>query len=97
MEVHYSAAKAGVIGLTKALAKELGPSSIRINAIAPGVIKTDMLNGFTEDDLAALKEATPLSRIGTPEDIAKTAFFLASDDASFITGQIISVDGGFII
>lgn len=97
MEVHYSAAKAGVIGLTKALAKELGPSSIRVNAIAPGVIKTDMLNGFTKDDLQELSNATPLLRLGTPLDIAKTALFLASEDASFITGQVISVDGGFIV
>ncbi len=97
MEVHYSAAKAGVIGLTKALAKELAPSNIRVNAIAPGVIKTDMLNGFTKDDLQELSNATPLLRLGTPLDIAKTALFLASEDASFITGQVISVDGGFIV
>lgn len=97
MEVHYSAAKAGVIGLTKALAKELGPSNIRVNAIAPGVVKTDMLNGFSDDDLKELANATPLQRLGTPEDVAKTALFLASSDASFITGQIISVDGGFIV
>ena len=97
MEVHYSAAKAGVIGLTKALSKELGPSNIRVNAIAPGVIKTDMLNEFNVEDLKELKDATPLSRLGTPEDIAKTALFLATDDSSFITGQTISVDGGFIV
>ncbi len=96
-ESHYAAAKAGVISLTKSLAKELGPSGIRVNCIAPGVIKTDMLNGFTEQDLQALIEETPLMRLGTPEDVANTALFLASESSSFITGQTISVDGGFVI
>lgn len=96
-EVAYSAAKAGVIGLTKALAKELGLSGIRVNAIAPGVIKTEMLDEYTEDDLNALKDETPLDRLGTPQDIADTAAFLAGDKASFITGQIIGVNGGFVI
>lgn len=96
-EVAYSAAKAGVIGLTKALAKEVGLSGIRVNAIAPGVIKTDMLAEYSEDDLNALKNETPLNRLGTPQDIANAAVFLASDKASFITGQVFGVNGGFVI
>ncbi|MBR5479289.1 MAG: 3-oxoacyl-ACP reductase FabG [Clostridia bacterium] len=96
-EVAYSTAKAGLIGFTKALAKEVAPSGIRVNAISPGVIKTDMLNCYNEADISALIEETPLSRLGTPEDIANAALFLASDKASFITGQIIGVNGGFVI
>ncbi len=96
-EVHYSASKAAVIGLTKALAKELGPSNIQVNCIAPGVIQTDMLNDIDDDILNTLKEETPLMRLGTPEDIAHCALFLASDKSNFITGQIISPNGGFII
>ncbi len=96
-EVHYSAAKAGVIGLTKALAKELGPSNIQVNCIAPGVIQTDMLDSFQEEDLAELKSATPLQRLGKPQDIAAATLFLASDAADFITGQVLSPNGGFVI
>lgn len=96
-ETHYSAAKAGVIGLTKALAKEVGLSNIRVNAIAPGVIKTDMLNSFSNEDLDELISETPLSRLGTPKDIASAVSFLASDEASFITGQVLGVNGGFVI
>ncbi len=96
-EVHYSASKAGVIGLTKALAKELAPSGIRVNCIAPGVIKTNMLNGLSDDDLTQLADETPLGRLGTPEDIANAVLFLASESSSFITGQVFSVDGGFVI
>ncbi|MDO4730842.1 MAG: SDR family oxidoreductase [Clostridia bacterium] len=96
-EVHYSASKAAVIGLTKALAKELGPNGIRVNCIAPGVIKTDMLSEFTDDDIKALQYDTPLGKIGTVRDIANLALFLASDKASFITGQVISPNGGFVI
>ena len=96
-EVHYSAAKAGLIVLTKALAKELGPSNIRVNCVAPGLIDTDMNNTLSDDDKAALINETPLCRIGTVSDVAKAVFFLASDDASFITGQSLSVDGGFIL
>ena len=96
-EVHYSASKAAVIGFTKALAKEVGPSGINVNCIAPGVIMTDMNNCYSEETLDALKEETPLERIGAPEDIADTAAFLASDNSSYITGQVIGVNGGFII
>lgn len=96
-EVHYSAAKAGVIGLTKALAKEVAPSDIRVNCIAPGVIMTDMMQSFDSETLSALTEETPLGRLGTPEDIASAAVFLASDKASFITGQVLGVNGGFVI
>ena len=96
-EVHYSAAKAGVIGLTKALAKEVGPSGIRVNAVSPGVIKTDMLSSFSEDEIDELKNSTPLLRIGMPEDVANAVEFLISDKASFITGQVLSVNGGFVI
>ena len=96
-EVHYSAAKAGVIGFTKALAKEVGPSKISVNCVAPGIIKTDMLKDFCEEDLAALKEETPLERLGTPEDIANVVSFFASSHSDFITGQILSPNGGFVI
>ena len=97
MEVHYSAAKAGVIGLTKALAKEVGLSGIRVNAVSPGVVLTDMMAQFTDDDKNALKDETPLNRLAVPEDIAHTVAFLCSDKADFITGQIIPVNGGFVI
>ena len=96
-EVHYSASKAALRGMTLALAKEVGPSGITVNAIEPGVIATDMNSALTEDILAELKDETPLGRIGTPNDVASLALFLASDGASFITGQIIGVDGGFAI
>ncbi len=96
-EVHYSAAKAAVIGMTKALAKELGPSGITVNAIAPGVISTEMNGNISEEIMSELKEETPIGRIGTPEDIAETTMFLASPKASFITGEVISVNGGFVI
>lgn len=96
-EAPYSAAKAGVVGLTKALAKELGPSNIRVNCVAPGVIDTDMTAFLTGEDRAALAEETPLGRIGTPAEVARAIFFLASEQASFITGQALSVDGGMVI
>ncbi len=94
-EAVYSASKAALIGLTKALAKELGPSGIRVNCVCPGVIDTDMLAQFDQADRRALAEDTPLGRIGRPEDVAALIAFLASEDASFLTGQIIGCDGGF--
>lgn len=97
LEVHYSAAKAGVIGLTKALAKEVGLSGITVNAVSPGVIMTDMMQGFSNDDLDALKDETPLNRLGTPRDVAEMVSFLLSENADFITGQVIPVNGGFVI
>lgn len=94
-EVHYSAAKAGLIGLTKALAKEVAPSGVTVNCVCPGVIETDMLSSFTQDDLDALCEETPVGRLGTPEDVARALLFLADEHASFVTGQVIGVNGGF--
>lgn len=94
-EAAYSAAKAGLIGLSKALAKELGPSGITVNCLCPGVIQTDMLACYTPEDLAALADETPLCRLGTPEDVAAAVCWLAGDEAGFITGQVIGVDGGF--
>ncbi len=96
-EVHYSAAKAGLIGMTKALAKELGPSGITVNAIAPGVINTDMNSVLSADDREALINDTPLMRIGDPKDIAEAALFLAGEGASFITGEVLNVSGGYVI
>jgi 3-oxoacyl-[acyl-carrier protein] reductase len=95
-EVAYSASKAAVIGMTKALAKELAPSGIRVNCVAPGVVDTEMNACYDEDAMCALAEKTPLGRIATPEDIANAILFLAEDGASFITGQTLTVDGGFI-
>jgi len=94
-EVHYSAAKAGLIGLTKALAKEVAPSGVTVNCICPGVIETDMLSSFTKEDLAALADETPAGRLGTPEDIAHSVLWLADERSGFVTGQIIGVNGGF--
>ena len=96
-EVAYSAAKAAVIGLTKALAKEVGPSGVRVNCVCPGVIDTDMLGALDEETRAALIDETPLERIGTPEDVARAVAYLCSEEASFITGQILGVNGGMII
>ncbi len=96
-EVVYSASKAALIGFTKSLAKEVGPSGIRVNCIAPGIVDTPMNEMHSEDVIQELSDETPLERIGTPADVAKSALFLASDDASFITGQILGVNGGFII
>ncbi len=93
-EAVYSAAKGGVVTFTKAMAKEIGPSGVRVNCVSPGVIKTAMLDQYSPEDLQALAEETPLGRIGTPEDVAKTVRFLISDDSAFITGQNIVVDGG---
>ena len=96
-EAVYSASKAAVIGYTKALAKEVGISGIRVNCISPGVIDTDMMAEFDEADKAELCDQTPINRIGTADDIANAAVFLASEKASFITGQVIAVNGGFVI
>ena len=96
-EVHYSTAKAALIGLTKALAKEVGPSGIRINCVAPGVIKTGMLANFDDQTLAELADEAPLCRLGTPEDIAQAVSFLVSDKAGFITGQVLAPNGGIVI
>ena len=93
-EVAYSSSKAAVIGFTKSLAKEVAPSGIRVNCVAPGFVLTDMTRGFDEGVIAGICEETPLLRAGTPEDIASAVLFLASEEASFITGQVLSVDGG---
>lgn len=95
-EVPYSAAKAGLIGFTKALAKEVGPGGITVNAIAPGVIETDMNRALSEEALDALQEETPLCRLGKPEEIAHAALFLCSENAGFITGEIMNISGGFV-
>lgn len=96
-EVHYSASKAGIIGLTKALAMEEGLSGITVNCIAPGVIKTDMTSSLSDNDFKELADQTPTGTIGTTEDIARTAIFLADKNSSYITGQVISVNGGFTV
>jgi 3-oxoacyl-[acyl-carrier protein] reductase len=96
-EAVYSASKAAVIGLTKSLAKELGPSGVRVNCAAPGVIDTDMNGALTDDDLRALKDAAPLGMIGAPRDVAALVRFLSSEEARFITGQVVSPNGGFLI
>ncbi|MDO5477579.1 MAG: SDR family oxidoreductase [Clostridia bacterium] len=97
MESVYSAAKAGVIGLTKALAKEYGPSNIRVNAVAPGFIETKMNSALTAEDKEAFFSETPLMRGGTPLEVADSVYFLATESSSFITGQILTVDGGSAI
>ncbi len=96
-EAAYAASKAAVIGLTKSLAKELGPSGIRVNALAPGVIQTDMLNSLSPEDIEALRLETPLEKLGRPEDVAAAMWFLASPAASFITGEVLNISGGFVI
>ena len=96
-EVAYSATKAGVIGLTKALAKEVGPSGITVNCITPGLIETSMNQNLSLDDVSTLVDETPMGRIGTTDDVASAALFLASDDSRFITGQILGVNGGLVI
>ena len=96
-EVHYSTAKAGIIGMTKALAKELGPSGITVNAIAPGLIETDMNKGLSEEDVKAVADETPLMRVGYPREVAEAALFLASESAAFITGEVMNVSGGYIM
>lgn len=96
-ESAYSATKAALIGFSRSLANELAPTGIRVNCVAPGVIQTEMLNELPEEIMETLAEDTPLRRLGQPEDIANTVAFLASEQASFITGQVITCDGGFIV
>ena len=96
-EAAYSAAKAGVIGLAKSLAKEVGPSGITVNAVSPGVIDTDMNSHLSPEDLRALAEETPLGRMGRPEEVAAAVSFLCSEDAGFITGADLPVNGGLVI
>ena len=96
-EAAYSAAKGAVIAYTKALAKELGPSNIRVNCVAPGVIDTEMNAHLSPDALAALADETPLGRVGTPEEAAAAIAFLASDEASFLTGQVVCPNGGMVV
>lgn len=95
-EVAYSASKGGVIAMTKALAKEMGPSGITVNAVAPGAIQTDMLGHLTEEELNVLADETPIGRLGTPEDVANAVTFLALPASSFLTGQVLSPNGGYI-
>ena len=96
-EVAYACSKAALIGLTRSLALELAPSGIRVNCVAPGCIETDMVRALGPETRAMLVEETPLGRLGTPEDIAHAVAFLASDRASFLTGQVLTADGGFIV
>ena len=96
-EVAYSAAKAGVIGFTKALAKEVGPSGITVNCITPGLIETSMNQELTVEDITSIVEDTPMGRIGSTDDVASAALFLTSDESQFITGQILGVNGGLVI
>ena len=96
-EVAYACSKAAIIGLTRSLALELAPSGIRVNCVAPGCIETDMVRVLGEETRAMLVEETPLGRLGTPEDIAHAVVFFASEKASFLTGQVLTADGGFIV
>ncbi|MBS7528776.1 3-oxoacyl-ACP reductase FabG [Fusibacter paucivorans] len=96
-EVHYSMVKAGIIGFTKALAKELGPSNIQVNCVAPGIIKTDMIASFTDEEIEEMTEMVPMGRLGTPEEIAACVFYLASDGSDYLTGQILSPNGGIVM
>ena len=97
MEVAYSTAKAGIIGMSKALAKELGPSNIRVNVIAPGWINTDMTKDYTDEEKEMFISEIPLGRLGEGNDIAGLCYFLASDESSYITGQVISPNGGYLV
>ena len=96
-EAAYSASKAAVIGLTKSLARELGPSGIRVNAIAPGVIQTEMLRHLNQAELEDLRQETPLGQLGSPQDVASAAAYLCSPAAAFITGEILNISGGFVM
>ncbi|MBE6739261.1 MAG: SDR family oxidoreductase [Ruminococcaceae bacterium] len=96
-EVHYSASKAGLIGMTKALAKEVAPSGIQVNCIAPGIIETPMNNNLTPDELSAFVDEIPLGRMGEASEVAELIYFLCSESSDYITGQVISQDGGIAI
>lgn len=96
-EVPYSTSKAAVIGMTKALAKELGPSGIRVNAVAPGVIQTDMVKNVAPEVMEELRQETPLEQLGKPDQVADAIWYLASDQASFVTGTLLDVSGGFVM
>lgn len=96
-EVAYSASKAAIIGFTKALAKEVGPSGINVNAVAPGIIMTDMVSGYSMEEFDEIRSQIPLGEIGSTEDIANSVYFLASDEANYITGQVLSPNGGWVI
>lgn len=96
-ESAYAASKAALEGLCKSLAREWGPCGIRVNCLAPGVIDTGMMRAFSEEDKESLRQETPLQRLGTPQDVAEAALFLASGEASFITGQVLGVDGGLVL
>ena len=96
-EVAYSATKAGVIGFTKALAKEVGPSNIKVNCIAPGIIMTDMVSNYTTEEFIEIQNQIPLSKIGSTEDVSNLALFLADEKSDYITGQVISPNGGWVI
>ena len=93
-EVHYSSTKAGIIGITKSLAKEVGPSNIRVNAIAPGFIDTEMNNNLTDKEIEEIKKEIPIKRIGSPNDVANCVSMIIKNE--YITGQVITVDGGWI-
>jgi len=96
-QANYAASKAGLLGLTKSIARELASRGITVNAVAPGFIETDMTAALTPEQREALAKQIPLERLGSPEDIAKAVLFLASDDASYITGQVLVVDGGMVM
>ena len=96
-EVAYSASKAAIIGFTKALAKEVGPSNVRVNCIAPGIVMTDMVSDYSIEEFDDIRSNIPLDRIGSTDDIANRAYFLATSDSDYITGQIISPNGGWVI
>lgn len=96
-EVSYSSAKAGLIGFTKALAKELGLSGITVNCVAPGLIETPMSSILSEEDKAAFCETIPIPRIGTPEDVANAVLFFIKEESSYVTGQVLCVDGGYVV
>jgi 3-oxoacyl-[acyl-carrier protein] reductase len=96
-QTNYAASKAGIIGFTKSLAREVGSRGITVNAVAPGFVPSALTDVLTDEQKGAILEATPLVRLGTTEDVANAVAFLVSDEASFITGQVLSVDGGLVM